>query len=421
MGTGLAQTIGAAVTSEQSDGPRSYRAGRLAWGSVKEIRVQGKRKADGTATRGKPRYQASYLRKAPTDPPTGKRVYAKGSFDNRQDALGWLDRESARTSRGTVDPDRLKPALLPITFREFADAYVNTRRHPRNGAQIKPSTIAGYQRLIDTRMQRFHELNLADVTPDLVRAWYSDETASGRLTQAARAYGLLRAILGQAVEDGRVERNPASIRGASKAQTGKNVNPPTDAELAIITATIDPRFVLLIEVAAWGALRYGELTELRRGDVEFSAPGDDALAVVHVTRAVTQPTGGGFIVGTPKSSAGVRSVALPSMLTPSLRRHLASLPAGEDALLWPSTKRADEHLSNGAFYGFWIAAREAAGRPDMPFHALRHYGLTRYAQAGATTKDLMSRAGHSDVTTAMRYQHAAAERDAELAARMSSL
>lgn len=407
------------MRSEQDDATRNYRPGRLAWGSVKEIRVQGKRRADGSATRGKPRFQASYLRKAPTDPVSGKRVYAKGSFDNRQDAQGWLDQESARTSRGTIDPDRLKPAFVPMTFRQFADAYVNTRRHPRNGAQIKPSTIAGYQRLIDTRMKPFHGLDLADVTPDLVRSWYSDETATGRLTQAARAYGLLRAILGQAVEDGRLARNPASIRGASKARTGKNVNPPTDAELAIITATIDHRFALMIEVAAWGALRYGELTELRHADVEFSALRDDALAVVHVTRAVTQPTSGGFVVGTPKSNAGVRSVALPSMLTPSLRRHLATLPLGEDALLWPSTKNPSEHLSNGAFYGFWIAAREAAGRADMPFHALRHYGLTRYAQAGATTKDLMSRAGHSDVTTAMRYQHAAAERDAELAARMS--
>ncbi|AZZ52815.1 tyrosine-type recombinase/integrase [Rathayibacter festucae] len=406
------------ATAHDNQG-RAYRPGRLSWGSIKEIRVQGKRKADGTTTRGKARFQASYLRKAPTDPAGGKRVYASGSFDTRTDALGWLDQESARTARGTIDPDRLRPAFVPQTFRQFADAYVETRRHPRNGAAIKPSTIAGYHRLIETRMRPFHALDLADVTPDLVRSWYTSETTTGRLTQAARAYGLLRAILAQAVDDGRLPKNPAAIRGASKAKTGKNVSPPTDAELAIITATIDPRFSLLIEVAAWGALRYGELTELRRGDVEFSAPGDDALAVVHVTRAVTQPTSGGFVVGTPKSSAGIRSVALPSILTPALRRHLAALHLGEEALLWPSTKDPELHLSNGAFYGFWIAAREAAGRADMPFHALRHYGLTRYARAGATTKDLMSRAGHSDVTTAMRYQHAAVERDAELAARMT--
>lgn len=397
---------------------RSYRPGRLAWGSVKEIRVGGRRKPDGSSTKGKARYQASYLRKAPTDPPQGQRVYAPGSFDTRGDAIAWIDRESARTLRGTIDPDRLAAKFVPMTFHEFATAYVTTRRHPRNGAQIKPSTIAGYQRLIDTRMQQFHPLDLGKITPDAIRSWYTEQTATGKLTQAARAYSLLSAVLGQAVDDGRLDRNPASIRGASKAKTGKNVQPPTDAELAIITAVIDPRFRLLIEVAAWGALRYGELTELRRGDVEFSGPSDDALAVVHVTRAVTQPTAQGFVVGTPKSSAGVRSVALPSMLSPALRAHLAALPPGDDALLWPSTKNPGEHLSNGAFYGFWIKARAAAGRDDMPFHALRHYGLTRYAQVGATTKDLMSRAGHSDVTTAMRYQHAATQRDAELAARM---
>ncbi|GAB2480527.1 hypothetical protein GCM10027030_13180 [Luteococcus sediminum] len=43
------------------------------------------------------------------------------------------------------------------------------------------------------------------------------------------------------------------------------------------------------------------------------------------------------------------------------------------------------------------------------------------AQAGATTKELMTRLGHSTVGLAMRYQHAAAERDAELAQRLSEM
>jgi integrase len=56
----------------------------------------------------------------------------------------------------------------------------------------------------------------------------------------------------------------------------------------------------------------------------------------------------------------------------------------------------------------------------MPWHALRHFGLTAYAQTGATLAEIQARAGHSTVHAAMRYQHAA-DRDAELAVRMSSM
>lgn len=54
----------------------------------------------------------------------------------------------------------------------------------------------------------------------------------------------------------------------------------------------------------------------------------------------------------------------------------------------------------------------------MPFHALRHYAGTRYAQAGATPKETMARLGHSSMGAAIRYQHSG-NRDDELAARMS--
>ena len=56
----------------------------------------------------------------------------------------------------------------------------------------------------------------------------------------------------------------------------------------------------------------------------------------------------------------------------------------------------------------------------MPFHALRHYGLTRFVQVGATTRELLARAGHSNIAVALRHQHEAG-RDTELATRMEQL
>lgn len=47
---------------------------------------------------------------------------------------------------------------------------------------------------------------------------------------------------------------------------------------------------------------------------------------------------------------------------------------------------------------------------SLNFHALRHTCLTWLAQSGATVKELMDAAGHSDPKIAMIYQHAADER-----------
>jgi integrase len=62
-----------------------------------------------------------------------------------------------------------------------------------------------------------------------------------------------------------------------------------------------------------------------------------------------------------------------------------------------------------------------AGLPDAHFHDLRHAGLTLSAQTGATLAEVMPLAGHSSSAAAMRYQHAADQRDAEIAARLSAL
>ena len=66
-------------------------------------------------------------------------------------------------------------------------------------------------------------------------------------------------------------------------------------------------------------------------------------------------------------------------------------------------------------------ARKAAGRPDLRFHDLRHTGAVLAAQTGATLAELMGRLGHSTSQAAMTYQHAAADRDAVIASRLSDM
>src|SRR5690606_35723472 len=92
---------------------------------------------------------------------------------------------------------------------------------------------------------------------------------------------------------------------------------------------------------------------------------------------------------------------------------------GTDGLLFPD--REGGQMAHSSMMWHFHKAREAAGRPDLTFHGLRHTGAVLAAQSGATLKELMARLGHSTPAMAIRYQHVAQGRDAQIAARLSQL
>ena len=90
-----------------------------------------------------------------------------------------------------------------------------------------------------------------------------------------------------------------------------------------------------------------------------------------------------------------------------------------DSLIFPTDN--GRHLQPSTLYRHWYKARGKAGRPDLRFHDLRHSGAVLAAATGASLAELMDRLGHSTPQAAMRYQHAAAGRDREIAALLSKL
>ena len=93
--------------------------------------------------------------------------------------------------------------------------------------------------------------------------------------------------------------------------------------------------------------------------------------------------------------------------------------AGPEALVF--TGRAGNQLTRDALQGSWERARTSIGRPDLRLHDLRHTGLTLAAATGATTAELMHRAGHSSAAAALRYQHATQDRDRVIADALGEL
>ena len=73
-----------------------------------------------------------------------------------------------------------------------------------------------------------------------------------------------------AVVDDIIDSNPCRVRGAGTVKRAKPVRPATLGELAAITEAMPDRYQAAVLVAAWCGLRFGELAELRRKDVDLA-------------------------------------------------------------------------------------------------------------------------------------------------------
>jgi integrase len=347
--------------------------------------------------------------------PDGRRYTAPKTFTAVADARGWLSlRHSEIIRKAWAPPDADEKPLPKLTFATYSKAWMAHR-------DLKDRTREHYERLLEDHiLPNFGPLPIASITADDVRAWH---TKMGTKTPTLRAhcYGLLRTIMGTALSDGRIRVNPCVIRGAGSARRVHKIRPASLDEIEAITAAMPEQYRAMVLLAAWCALRFGELTALRRKDIIIVEPPDkpqDAYGIVRVERAVVRVKEG-FQITTPKSDAGRRDVEIPPHLLPAIKDHLARWVDKDDALLFPAAH--GDYLAPATLYRQFYKARSAAKRNDLRWHDLRHSGAVLAAATGASLAELMGRLGHSTPQAAMRYQHVAQGRDRAIAALLSKL
>jgi integrase len=298
-----------------------------------------------------------------------------------------------------------------VTFGVYAARWLANRQVA--GRPIKARTREHYQAILDDHLlDTFGPRQLTAIKPKDVRDWYA-ETLADKPTMRSHAYSLLRTIMASAVVDEHIDGNPCRIVGAGRAKRVHKIRPASVEELGVLTEAMPERLRLMVTLASWCALRFGETAELRRGDIDLSQE------VIRIRRAAVR-TKGAYTITTPKSDAGVRDVDIPPHIIPAIEAHLAKhVGNSRDALIFPADNGG--HLQPSTLYRHWYRARAAAGRSDLRWHDLRHSGATLAAATGATLAELTARLGHSTPQAAMRYQHAAKGRGREIAALLSKL
>lgn len=339
--------------------------------------------------------------------PDGVDRAAPTTFPTKTEAARWLATVESDLSRGTwLDPSR---GAVPLSV--YAAAWVDTRTVA--GRPLRPRTRVDYHAIFARHINStLGRLPLSEVTPERVRLWHADVSTKGAAT-AALAYRVLHAVLATATDEGTYATNPARLRGAGQARVPQR--PLLGATEVETLATAMPEHLrALVVLGFWAALRLGELLALERRHVDLDVEAE--TGTVRVEQAQGE-VGGVPLIGPPKAES-IRTVHLPEPAVRALAEHLARVGPGlPTARVF--TRHTGDLLREWDVHRYWSRARDVAGLPRARVHDLRHGGLTLAAQSGATLAEVMRRAGHSSSAAAMRYQHAAEDRDRELAARLA--
>lgn len=302
------------------------------------------------------------------------------------------------------------PAVGEVALGAFAPRWIAER-------ELAPRTRELYQSLWRLHIEPFlGDYRVIDVQPADIRAWRSGLLENGvSATTAAKAYRLLRAIFGTAVDDLVVPRNPCRIKGADREPTRER-SVATVAQVFALADAMPDRFRALVLLAAFVGLRWGELVALQRRDLDLE------VGTVAVWRTYAQMQGGRMVLGPPKSSAGFRTMALPDVLVPVMREHLSQyVGSAQDAPVFVGERGALLKRGNFRRSVRWDECLRSVGLPaGFHFHDLRHTGNTLTARSGASTRELMHRMGHDSVRAALIYQHATNDRDREIARAVSA-
>jgi integrase len=133
----------------------------------------------------------------------------------------------------------------------------------------------------------------------------------------------------------------------------------------------DRRYRALVLLATFASLRWGEITALRRCDLDLIA------CTVRVRAALTEQSTGELVLGPLKSRAGRRVVGFPRLLLPVLEDHLTRFVGPEaTALLFPGVRGGPMRRSN--------FNNSRAGRTLFVSSELRVFTSTTCAIPGTT-------------------------------------
>lgn len=313
----------------------------------------------------------------------------------------------------------LDPEAGKETLRSYAVRWLESRTHE---ATTRQTVTHRLDKHILPRLGGYRLDQLAR-SPSVISGW----VRGLKVEESYRAVLLhqVSSILGAAVDDGLITRNPCRADSVKTPQgVKKKIRPWSTAMVDAMRDAITEgawlpegrrkatRYAAMVDVGAGLGLRQGEC---------FGLPADAIqLGSVHV-RVQVRIVHGRLVFAPPKA-ARERDVPLPQAIQQKINEHMAAYPPRPVTLPWrdldgePRTERLiftnawGNAISRTGFNGsVWLPARKEAGIPAIRangMHALRHYYASVLLAGGVDIEALSEYLGHHDPGFTLRiYAH----------------
>jgi integrase len=328
------------------------------------------------------------------------------TFETHADAKRYKLRLEGDVAAGTW----IDPANARIPLGEFVVEW------RKSIVDLRPTSLARMESAVRNQiLPEWGTTALSGIANADVRAWAAQLHASGYSASTVRkAVFTLRRILDAAVADRRLAINAADKVPLPVEEPGEQ-RFLTAEEVEVLADTIAPRFRAMVLVAAYGGLRFGELTGLRRERV------DVLRGRVQVAETLVQ-VGADLSFGPTKTRNGRRTVPLPRRVMGELARHMERyVPPPAEELVFTGLR--SQPLRREWFRRtWWLPAVRATGLDGLRFHDLRHTYVSLLIRAGANAKEVSTWAGHSTVAfTLDRYGHLYDDADDSMPDRLDAL
>jgi integrase len=271
-----------------------------------------------TDRHGKPRYTACYL-------DIRGSLHSAGTFTNKKDSdKAWQQAELRQAEGRLSDPRRGRQTFCRYVTEEWLPHHV-----------IEVTTREGYTYQLGKHiMPWFGTMHMNETMASTVREWVTDLQAKG-VTPATikKVKDILSAIFTAALGEVTYIHPCRGVKTPTVPRKPLKIITPEQFE-AIYAAVPAGALQLLVETDMESGLRWGELTELRVGDLDL------ITRVLTISRTVVQvdpkfhPAGGRFLVKEFPKDQAFRRLKLSGQLTAKIAAHIEGAGLGPGDLIF---------------------------------------------------------------------------------------
>lgn len=329
--------------------------------------------------------------------PGPKGTRTRRGFATQAEAKRWRDAEVGKVATNkAVDPRQSSQTVGAIYELWIAD-YRMTEAAPLTVAAKECGWNGGLK-------ETFEDMPLSALNRVVIRRWQNARRQAGAAKGTINNHHTtLSLILDYAIELGALDHNYAKEAGRVKGAAITKRADPNASVIARLVGAVEPRYLIVLNLALYAGLRSGEARGLRLKDVRRNGDGT-------VTLFVREQMHQGGRKGAPKGG-NEREVIESEFVADLIEAHVAFYGSGPDGEIVTNPKGAP--LPYGTWKGVWKRTVKEAGvtlPPRTGLHYFRHAYASYAIANGASPAEVAANLGHAQVSTTFAYYVHATDR-----------